>query len=130
MEVTVRDMDHKRAYDRERMARLYAEGETWWQRHPVTKAYHDSARQRGRYRVRLCGRILAVGEELRASGWTIGTQEADLAKLDEAKAQARPTAARWFAFMTKGVDLAARDAKELQMQAWITYFDNIRAAMV
>jgi hypothetical protein len=27
----VRDIERKRAYDRERMARLHAEGRTWWQ---------------------------------------------------------------------------------------------------
>src|SRR5262249_31309923 len=41
-----RNLDRRRAYDRDRMARLYAEGQTWWQQQTGhrNRVYYDRAR--------------------------------------------------------------------------------------
>jgi hypothetical protein len=41
MVMPFKDCDRKRQYDRERMARLYAAGRTWWQRHPDRRIDYD-----------------------------------------------------------------------------------------
>ena len=37
----MRDMERKREYDRQRMARLHAAGETWWQRNADLRREYD-----------------------------------------------------------------------------------------
>ena len=63
----MRDMEAKRAYDRERMAQaLHADGKTWWQRQAGKRhrGYYDMARIELRNHQRRASRLEAYGAPL------------------------------------------------------------------
>lgn len=90
-----RDMERKRAYDRERMARLYAEGETWWQAHPQARWHYDLYRSLAR----MCAGSIAIQDRYRSLALRVGleTEPADdwEAMAQQNKDRARDAARRW-----------------------------------
>jgi hypothetical protein len=59
----MRDIERKREYDRQRMARLHAEGRTWWQQRD--RSSYDSGRSLGNQSLRMIdGARAAFGVEL------------------------------------------------------------------
>jgi hypothetical protein len=94
----MRNLDRKREYDRERMARLYANDQTWWQAHPQARWNYD------RYR------SFARGCESLALACAKFGREAEMHEL-EAMAQQNNDRAREAARKWSDADFLAKVAK-------------------
>jgi hypothetical protein len=86
-------VDRKRAYDRERVAKLYEQGQTWWQQRGDWGIYDMYRTSHCNYRVRLCERIARGSEQLaEMSGVANHRVDEDRQRIDQAKRHGRRAA--------------------------------------